>query len=191
MLHSLGAVTTLAANFEILASNIDLHGLKSDVGNAVNSLAGGLLVAAFHSLMLMVVVFILGFICLFVLLPHLICTIAFLQRKKYLQQGPGIFNRLASVPGTLPTAVALAILLEKGIGAGDGLVLGVFVLTTAALLVIWFGPWIQHVRTVRQDLQVTTGEAFRRVLRKNALRFCITVGLAVWLVAWPTIAAWA
>ncbi|MFP6668660.1 MAG: hypothetical protein VB876_15180 [Pirellulales bacterium] len=138
----------------------------------------------------MMVFLFLGFICLFVLLPHLICTIAFLRQKKYLQRGPGIFNRLVSVPGTLPTAVTLVILLEKGIGAGDGLVLGVFVLTTAALLVIWFGPWIQHVRAVRQDLQVTTGEAFRRVLRKNTLRFCITLGLAVWLVAWPTIAVW-
>ena len=90
MLHSLGTITTLATNFEILASNINIPGLINDVGAARNSLLGAL--GAAIELMLF---FIFLIICLITLLLHLICTIVFLRRNKYLQQEPGIFNRLA------------------------------------------------------------------------------------------------
>lgn len=170
MLHSFGTAAIVATNFDFSAARDGLNN-------------------AFAALMFMVAVAIIVVLCVViasaaVILIQLVCTIAFLCKGKYREKGPGILNRVLSIPGIVAPAIALCLMFDEGIDALDGIPLITFFLTGAALLLIWFGPWIQYVRAVSRDLKITSGEALRDVLQKNRLRFCLTIGIPLLLITW-------
>ena len=171
MLHSFGTAAIVVAN--------------SDFGDILSNTVAGLM---FMVAVLFIVVLSVVITSGAVILIQLVCTIVFLCEGKYRQKGPGILNRVLSIPGIVVPAIALSLMFNEGIYALDGIPLITFLLTGAALLLIWFGPWIQYVRAVSRDLKISSGEALRDVLQKNRLRFCLTIGLPLLLITWVSAA---
>ena len=160
---------------------IDLGELSKGLSDAFSALLFVALIAIF--VMICVVV-----VSLVAMVLHVITTIVLLYKKKYREKGPGILNRVLTIPGIVAPAIFLSVMLDDGLLCHDGTPLLLFTVTTGLLFLVWFGPWLQHAGAISEKLEITKRGALHHVLQQNKVRFCFTIGVPLLLVMWVTAA---
>lgn len=159
-----------------------------DLGELSKSLGDAFSVLIFVVFIAVIVMTGVVVVSLVVLVLHVSITIVLLSQKTYREKGPGILNRILTIPGIVAPAVFLSVMLDEGLLCHDGFILILFTVTTGSLFVMWFGPWLQHAGAISETLEITKREALHHVLQQNKVRFCFTVGVPLLLVMWVTAA---